>query len=155
MLQNPINHQLSVAAAPPPQIAQPLVSNPLVSNVLPATIVPSKPLINGSGSVASPAIASQGQSSSSIVSSLLTSAAVAAIGGRNQPVPEEKLTVEQSRKKQEALDHKAAGEGNLEREEKLEISGKDARYMMMQKLARQTAVSIVFQLLQLIRLSRI
>ena len=60
---------------------------------------------------------------------------------RNQPVPEEKLTASQSRAKQELMDHKAAGEGNLEREEKLEISGKDARYMMMQKLARQTAVS--------------
>ncbi|XP_065648745.1 poly(U)-binding-splicing factor PUF60 isoform X5 [Hydra vulgaris] len=54
----------------------------------------------------------------------------------NQPVPEERLTSRQQRKKQELLDHKHAGEQNLEREEKLEISGKDARYMMMQKLAR-------------------
>ena len=57
---------------------------------------------------------------------------------RNQPVPEEQLTAGQSKIKQELMDHKAAGEGNLEREEKLEISGKDARYMMMQKLARKT-----------------
>ena len=59
----------------------------------------------------------------------------------NHPVPEERLTSRQQRKKQELLDHKHAGEQNLEREEKLEISGKDARYMMMQKLARSGSVS--------------
>lgn len=59
----------------------------------------------------------------------------------NQPVPEEKLNARQQRQKAEILDHKAAGEQNLEREEKLEISGKDARYMMMQKLARGSPVS--------------
>lgn len=58
----------------------------------------------------------------------------------SQPVPEEKLNSRQQRKKQELMDHKAAGEQNLEREEKLEISGKDARYMMMQKLARGSPV---------------
>ena len=58
----------------------------------------------------------------------------------NQPVPEEKLNARQQRQKAEILDHKAAGEQNLEREEKLEISGKDARYMMMQKLARGSPV---------------
>ena len=44
---------------------------------------------------------------------------------------------------QELLDHKLAGEQNLEREEKLEISGKDARYMMMQKLARISESGVV------------
>ena len=44
---------------------------------------------------------------------------------------------------QELLDHRLAGEQNLEREEKLEISGKDARYMMMQKLARVSTSGIV------------
>jgi len=61
----------------------------------------------------------------------------------SQPVPEEKLNSRQQRKKQELMDHKAAGEQNLEREEKLEISGKDARYMMMQKLARGSPSGIL------------
>lgn len=61
----------------------------------------------------------------------------------NQPVPEEKLNARQQRQKAEILDHKAAGEQNLEREEKLEISGKDARYMMMQKLARGSPSGIL------------
>jgi len=61
----------------------------------------------------------------------------------SQPVADEKMSFEAQQKKQEVLDHKLAGEQNLEREEKLEISGKDARYMMMQKLARVSASGVV------------
>jgi len=63
--------------------------------------------------------------------------------GSGAATPDEKMTMEQQKKKQELLDHKLAGEQNLEREEKLEISGKDARYMMMQKLARLSGSGIV------------
>ena len=60
----------------------------------------------------------------------------------SQPMADEKMSFEQQKKKQEVLDHKLAGEQNLEREEKLEISGKDARYMMMQKLARVSSSGV-------------
>ena len=60
----------------------------------------------------------------------------------NQPITDEQMSLELQRKKQEALDHKLAGE-NIGREEKLEISGKDARYMMMQKLTRAPTTGIL------------
>jgi len=63
--------------------------------------------------------------------------------GGSAPVADEKMSIEQQKKKQEVLDHKFAGEQNLEREEKLEISGKDARYMMMQKLARASSSGVI------------
>ena len=108
---------------------------PLIPSVLAPTSTP-QPLMNGVGgglAPVNPPATSIGQPTTLMSMSNL---------GRNQPIPEEQLTTDQSRIKQGLMDHKAAGEGNLEREEKLEISGKDARYMMMQKLARhQAAVS--------------
>ena len=87
------------------------------------------------GNMGSPIVSSYGQTTAGM-STMMPPQNTS--GG--QPVPEEKLTSRQQRKKQELMDHKAAGEQNLEREEKLEISGKDARYMMMQKLARGAPV---------------
>ena len=124
LLQNPINHhQMSTTATV--QAVQ-----PAIPSILTPTPAP-QPLMNG-GLLNTPA-ASLAQPTPLMSTGILA---------RNQPIPEEQLTTDQSRIKQGLMDHKAAGEGNLEREEKLEISGKDARYMMMQKLARQqTAVS--------------
>lgn len=76
-----------------------------------------------------------------LTASTILSPTLPAVG--NQPTPEEKLTLDQQKKKAEVLDHALAGEQNLEREEKLEISGKDARYMMMQKLARAPSTGVV------------
>ena len=39
-----------------------------------------------------------------------------------------------------------ASEQNLDREEDMKISGKEARYMMMQKLSRQSRVCLVFMI---------
>ena len=127
LLQNPINHQQMNTTAATVQAIK-----PLIPSVLAPTLTP-QPLMNGVGgglAPANPPATSIGQPTSLMSMSNL---------GRNQPIPEEQLTTDQSRIKQGLMDHKAAGEGNLEREEKLEISGKDARYMMMQKLARQQA----------------
>ena len=92
------------------------------------------------GNMGSTVVSSYGQATSAMSTIIASPLAIAG----NKPVPEEKLNARQQRKKQELMDHKAAGEQNLEREEKLEISGKDARYMMMQKLARGGAVKILF-----------
>lgn len=127
LLQNPINHQQMNTTAATVQAIK-----PAIPSILTPTPTP-QPLMNGGLAPVNPPAASIGQPTP------LTSMGSL---GRNQPIPEEQLTTDQSRIKQGLMDHKAAGEGNLEREEKLEISGKDARYMMMQKLARQqTAVS--------------
>lgn len=136
LLQNPISHQIaaSTAASYQQTVAAPSIAPlPTAAPLIQASV-------NGTTSnVASPMVASQAQPTP-VASTLLSSTTTAS---RNQAVPEEKLTADQARKKHELMDHKAAGEGNLEREEKLEISGKDARYMMMQKLARQTASSVI------------
>lgn len=89
--------------------------------------------------VGSPTVSSVGEITSSTATMMSSTAPV----GGNVPTPDEKMTIDQQKKKQELLDHKLAGEQNLEREEKLEISGKDARYMMMQKLARVTGSGVV------------
>ena len=102
-------------------------AKPLVQDAIPT-------VNNGSAMSVS---AATSKTTTNPVSSFLTPA----IAG-NQPVADEKMSFEQQKKKQEVLDHKLAGEGNLEREEKLEISGKDARYMMMQKLARVSSSGV-------------
>ena len=104
----------------------------------PASLMPTSAGMNGS--MGSPTVSSYGQPTPGMSSVMPTSQQMSS---GNQPTPEEKLTSRQQRKKQELLDHKAAGEQNLEREEKLEISGKDARYMMMQKLARGAPVGFL------------
>ena len=52
----------------------------------------------------------------------------------NPPIPQPQLDL---------LDQKAGKEQNLAREENLEISGKDARYIMMQKLARNSTSPVL------------
>ncbi|XP_066915151.1 poly(U)-binding-splicing factor PUF60-like isoform X1 [Clytia hemisphaerica] len=131
LLQNPINHQQIASSAslqPQTVVASTAVPTPQVALT--------NPISNGVPQMTAQPVASMAQPTPPTATSNGTAP-------RNQPVPEEKLTASQSRAKQELMDHKAAGEGNLEREEKLEISGKDARYMMMQKLARQSASAVI------------
>jgi len=143
LLQNPINHQqMNTTAATVQSI------KPSIPSVLAPTPTP-QPLVNGGGgglAPANPPVTSSGQPTPLMSMSNL---------GRNQPIPEEQLTTDQSRIKQGLMDHKAAGEGNLEREEKLEISGKDARYMMMQKLARHQAASSVIVLRNMVTVEEV
>lgn len=129
-LSNPLSQQQQQQQPMQPQVMSSIVTSAA------ASIIPPVLLTNG-GSNASPVTPNQ-----AAPTSMAAMIAQAQANNRSQPMPEEKLTASQSRKKMELLDHKAAGEGNLEREEKLEISGKDARYMMMQKLARQNTVCL-------------
>lgn len=124
VVSSPLSQQPQPAAQPP-QVMCSIVTSAAASIIPPVLLANNKTPSTAAASNPSPAMSM-------------------AQPNRSQPVPEEKLTAHQSRKKQELLDHKAAGEGNLEREEKLEISGKDARYMMMQKLARQNTVCAIF-----------
>lgn len=133
-LRNPLLNPTSTASHANQILQQPIMTS--VTSSTPSSVIP--PILSGNvQNVGSPVVSSQGQPTS--MTTLMTQPLI----GRNQPVPEEKLTANQARKKQELMDHKVAGEGNLEREEKLEISGKDARYMMMQKLARQSSSNVV------------
>lgn len=133
LTKNPLNPMLSVS-----QVATPPTNNQLMTSAASTSVAsPVTASVHGmNGSTGSPVVSSNGQTSSAM-STMLSSQS-----SGNQPVPEEKLNSRQQRKKQELLDHKHAGEQNLEREEKLEISGKDARYMMMQKLSRGAAVCV-------------
>lgn len=62
---------------------------------------------------------------------------------RNQTISQNQFVPEGKLKKTELLHYKIIGELNLEREEKLQISGKDDRYMMMQKLNRKSRSGVV------------
>ncbi|XP_057307657.1 poly(U)-binding-splicing factor PUF60-like isoform X2 [Hydractinia symbiolongicarpus] len=134
LTKNPLNPMLSVS-----QVATPPTNNQLMTSAASTSVAsPVTASVHGiNGSTGSPVVSSNGQTSSAM-STMLSSQS-----SGNQPVPEEKLNARQQRKKQELLDHKHAGEQNLEREEKLEISGKDARYMMMQKLSRGAASGVL------------
>lgn len=127
LLKNPLNPLLNPVTSIGPNI--PAVGTP------PSSTISMPPGMNGM--IGSPTVSTQGQITPG-VTTFMNSAV-----GSSQPTPDEKMTLDQQKKKQELLDHKLAGEQNLEREEKLEISGKDARYMMMQKLARVSGSGVV------------
>jgi len=128
LLKNPLNPTVAATSVMQPAASSPMqMHNTTISGVGQ----------NMNGNTGSPQLSSYGQSTTAMSTTVSSQPIHSAILNRMES------DVDRDQKKMDALmQQKPVGE-NLEREEKLEISGKDARYMMMQKLARGSASGVI------------